>query len=384
MYTVYAYDEIYHAGIKGMKWGIRRYQNPDGTYTDLGKARRREDDGIRADANKPSVVKPPTTRMTQDFKEHIAKTTETKESESEGNTKKWSTAKKAAVAGSVLAAGILATYAYANRDQIADKIEEGKQAFRDMKDNYYLDARPSAFFKADAAVKNAANAVGNTANKIAEPVVDTVKKGVAPIGNAAKSAADYMAPVDKKIKEAPDKFAEGVKTRIKKAPENAAEYIDSKEKELGNRFDKAVGKTIDRAIDASIAAAGIYAVKKISDYTAKNKVDAMIQEMAKQTVSDATKLNNGYNNSDNTNSHGSPTPQNTSLSTKPFAAGIKAVDQAPAKREIDKSSKEYADLFKYSNGQSRNYAQRAAIKQLINEGYSIDQIQAIIYKTENG
>lgn len=31
--------ELYHYGVKGMHWGIRRYQNPDGTLTELGKKR---------------------------------------------------------------------------------------------------------------------------------------------------------------------------------------------------------------------------------------------------------------------------------------------------------------------------------------------------------
>lgn len=30
---------IMHHGIKGMRWGIRRYQNPDGSLTELGRAR---------------------------------------------------------------------------------------------------------------------------------------------------------------------------------------------------------------------------------------------------------------------------------------------------------------------------------------------------------
>lgn len=33
--------ELRHYGVKGMKWGVHRYYNRDGTLTDLGKARRR-------------------------------------------------------------------------------------------------------------------------------------------------------------------------------------------------------------------------------------------------------------------------------------------------------------------------------------------------------
>ena len=32
--------ELYHHGILGQRWGVRRYQNPDGSYTEAGKIRR--------------------------------------------------------------------------------------------------------------------------------------------------------------------------------------------------------------------------------------------------------------------------------------------------------------------------------------------------------
>lgn len=39
MYNIVYENELYHHGIKGQKWGVRRYQNEDGTLTPEGKKR---------------------------------------------------------------------------------------------------------------------------------------------------------------------------------------------------------------------------------------------------------------------------------------------------------------------------------------------------------
>ena len=42
-YILTSNGELYHWGVKGMKWGVRRYQNKDGSLTTKGKKRYSDD-----------------------------------------------------------------------------------------------------------------------------------------------------------------------------------------------------------------------------------------------------------------------------------------------------------------------------------------------------
>lgn len=50
-------EELYHHGILGQKWGIRRFQNKDGSLTSEGKKRRTENATEKKEVTKEELLK---------------------------------------------------------------------------------------------------------------------------------------------------------------------------------------------------------------------------------------------------------------------------------------------------------------------------------------
>ena len=66
-------NELYHHGIKGQRWGIRRYQNPDGTYTEAGLKRLHKKDVRWAKRNYNKLYKKTYKKSKKEFNRYLKK-----------------------------------------------------------------------------------------------------------------------------------------------------------------------------------------------------------------------------------------------------------------------------------------------------------------------
>lgn len=111
-------DELYHHGIKGMHWGVRRYQNRDGTYTSKGLQRRSNKNGVGKKLSKYY-----TSVQVSKYKDHGL---DSKYARYKAEEKKQKLKKVAIVSGTAVAitAGVL-TARYIGKNYIDDTIKAG-------------------------------------------------------------------------------------------------------------------------------------------------------------------------------------------------------------------------------------------------------------------
>lgn len=180
-----------HHGILGMKWGIRRYQNTDGTYNAAGKKRYGIGDGESyGGVKKASGIKNKSTANDTD---------------SSGEKKGMSAAKKVAIAAGVTAAvGLTAYGAYKYSKVMKNKanllaIERGQQILntqfgvKKLRGGKLIRDDAPAIARSEAFVKNQMNANKKLSNAIdyvkSEEKLRKSQEAAGKIGSAVKKTS---------------------------------------------------------------------------------------------------------------------------------------------------------------------------------------------------
>lgn len=130
------YNYMQHSGIKGMKWGQRRYQNEDGTLTPAGKIRygkqaAKQINKLKRDAAHKYLTAHPYIRATDRLMDKAAKTSGKKDKYQEmGNAKK--AAKLEAKVNKLMSKA--AKYTATVKSLNVDMLESREQASKILKD----------------------------------------------------------------------------------------------------------------------------------------------------------------------------------------------------------------------------------------------------------
>lgn len=174
------FDELYHHGIKGQKWGIRRYQNPDGSLTAAGKERYGTAENLKkamdAKAAKSNLRKARMAKQRARYKHKNAqdKYSQAKSQKNKGDVREWN---------NVISTGVQSIKA--NK-----KYKQAKAEYKEIKNSTAKKAKVSY-------------------NKIKNNTISTLKKNkkfaaigtTAVVGTGVASAAVVGVAVAKTVKE---------------------------------------------------------------------------------------------------------------------------------------------------------------------------------------
>lgn len=177
---------LQHYGVKGQKWGQRRYQNPDGTYTDEGKKRRRvgytEEEKSEADKVEGKAYKDMTRKERRAAKKRARHNEAERRERREFNREKEEAMRKGDLK---FAEEHLDKF---TNQEITDLITRYKK-MQELKDVNKANKKDAEYF-VDKAVKYL-----NLANKVAKPVTelrDTINRSNQTAANAKKAQLDYQ------------------------------------------------------------------------------------------------------------------------------------------------------------------------------------------------
>ena len=120
--------ELQHHGILGMKWGVRRYQNEDGTLTAAGKKRYKDESAQSEDYKRAHSGKPMEEYSTKELQQIVNRLNLEKQydklTKEEVNKGKVSVDKILAGAGAIATATTTMLTLYNNADKIAGIIKK--------------------------------------------------------------------------------------------------------------------------------------------------------------------------------------------------------------------------------------------------------------------
>ena len=215
-YVIIRNDELYHHGIKGMRWGVRRYQNPDGSLTTQGIKRYNK----VKNTNSPSYLYKNKNVISEDDYDkaykRIKRDTELramKRMEDEARAKRVKSAVKVAAAAAAVGGYLYLTQTESGRALV----NQGKA-------------------HAKAYVKNAA--------------VDIVKTAQASTVNAGKDAVDSVVNASKDaVNSAKTKASDAYREERKSSAKKFKENVKSGDSAASALYK--YGRTVDAAIDKS-------------------------------------------------------------------------------------------------------------------------------------
>lgn len=149
-------DVLQHYGVLGMKWGVRRYQNKDGTLTNAGRTRYADADGEGISARRKSTAK------------KVAIGT-------------------AAVAGMVLTAYLVKKHGAKKTAELTTKVETGKAVAEKLMASTSIASKPVSQLQTS---RSSIRPSVETGKRVAEEVSKTISSSASKPANAIQSSVE--------------------------------------------------------------------------------------------------------------------------------------------------------------------------------------------------